>query len=240
MKKYIPLLLLFSLIILTSCYHKVDGGETPEPTQTQNIDGNDQTSEQNTKDEGQSSKQNMDNDTQPSQQGDNNDADQSEDVLTYSQYRELCNDIAENMVLEHFNLIENKPNYIIVDEDITFYQRKFLTVTGDQDSDTTQVRLAYATENLEHILFIDLCYMRKALYNDLLYSNNMRPEALEHIKLLKRYINYILSYKNVLISITYINNTPTGEPDSKITKQSVAIDTARAIVDYLLNYQKNQ
>jgi hypothetical protein len=192
------------------------------------------------KDEDQSSKQNMDNDTQPSQQGANNDADQSEDALTYSQYRKLCDDIAENLVLDHFNLIENKPNYIIVDEDITFYQREFLTVTGDQDSDTTQVRLAYTTENLEHILFIDLCYMRKALYNDLLYSKNMNPEALKHIKILKRYDNHILSYKNVLIIITHINNTPTGEPDSKITKQSVTIDTARALVDYLLNYQKDQ
>lgn len=60
------------------------------------MDSNNQTSEQNMKDDDQSSKQNMDNDTQLSRQGANNDADQSEDALTYSQYRKLCNDIAEN------------------------------------------------------------------------------------------------------------------------------------------------
>jgi len=213
MKKYVFFILLFSLVILSSCYHQVDQGKTPEPTQTQNTN----------------------NEAQPSEQDMNDDANQSENALTYSQYRDLCNDIAENLVLKHFNLIHNEPNYIIVDKDITFYQRQFLTVSGDQDSDTTQVRLAYATEDLEHIIFIDLSYMKKALYNDLLYISNAEPDNLEHIKLLDRYDNCILSYKNILISITYINNTPTGEVDSSITNQSVVIDTARAMVDYLLN-----
>nr|MBO2494645.1 hypothetical protein [Clostridia bacterium] len=213
MKKYVFFILLFSLVILSSCYHQVDQGKTPEPTQTQNTN----------------------NEAQPSEQDMNDDANQSENALTYSQYRDLCNDIAENLVLKHFNLIHNEPNYIIVDKDITFYQRQFLTVSGDQDSDTTQVRLAYATEDLEHIIFIDLSYMKKALYNDLLYISNAEPDNLEHIKLLDRYDNCILSYKNILISITHINNTPTGEVDSSITNQSVVIDTARAMVDYLLN-----
>lgn len=213
MKKYVFFILLFSLVILSSCYHQVDQGKTPEPTQTQNTN----------------------NEAQPSEQDMNDDANQSENALTYSQYRDLCNDIAENLVLKHFNLIHNEPNYIIVDKDITFYQRQFLTVSGDQDSDTTQVRLAYATDDLEHIIFIDLSYMKKALYNDLLYISNAEPDNLEHIKLLDRYDNCILSYKNILISITHINNTPTGEVDSSITNQSVVIDTARAMVDYLLN-----
>ncbi|MFS8500290.1 MAG: hypothetical protein FWJ59_00630 [Caldicoprobacter sp.] len=224
MKKYVFFILLFSLVILSSCYHQVDQGKTPEPTQTQNMNNNVQPSEQN-----------MNNEAQPSEQDMNDDANQSENALTYSQYRDLCNDIAENLVLKHFNLIHNEPNYIIVDKDITFYQRQFLTVSGDQDSDTTQVRLAYATEDLEHIIFIDLSYMKKALYNDLLYSGNKIPSNLKHIKLLGRYDNCILSYKNILISITHIINTPTGEVDSSITNQSVVIDTARAMVDYLLN-----
>jgi hypothetical protein len=137
-------------------------------------------------------------------------------TFSASKYKKICK-LAEKLNFKGYKLVYSTAdydNFMVVEKSLTFNKRKMMSTNGNM-LDPTQERLIFESDDKKSSLFLDIIFLEKDLYNDLVYSNpgiddkELDPKILEY-----NYHENIFSYKNLLVKFTDVpldKNTSNGD-----------------------------
>lgn len=150
--------------------------------------------------------------------------------LSYEEFTDFFNHLDKSLYLEGYDNLDNNdlPQIVYIGEEASFGKRKYLTLDGEQSPLQTQKRIEYSKSDGSELVVIDVIYLDKPLYKDLLYWNDPLPN--KNIKHMKDVVtDNILSYKNTLIKLTVFSASAGNEESIN----NSLINITREVVDLI-------
>lgn len=145
----------------------------------------------------------------------------SKNTLTYEQYEDLFNYMVSNIKIEGFKLKGSTigDNVTIVEKDLTFDKRKYLTLDGNftgSEPKPTDEEFIFENEKQDCQISIGMYFANDSLGNDLIgWSTNLGFNDI-NMNLAKQTDYMIMSYKNCIITI---HQSASNEANDEITKK---------------------
>lgn len=142
-------------------------------------------------------------------------------ALTYDQYEDLFNYVVSNLKIEDFKLKGSTigDNVTIVEEDLTFNKRKYLTLDGSfngSGAKPTDEEFIFENEKQDCQISVGMYFVNEFLGNDLIgWSTNSGFSSI-NLNLAKQTDYMIMSYKNCIITI---HQSANNEANPEITKK---------------------
>lgn len=134
--------------------------------------------------------------------------------FTYEEYNDLFSKMNKSLHLPGYQLVEStsiKKSMIAIDKELSFGKREILTVDGNQNSNLTQERLIYKSDDSSRYTLLDIIFNDEYIGKDLLLWPQ-QTDTTTSIGYLKRYDTALLAYKNVLVQITSLSENKSVNP----------------------------
>ncbi|MCK2157711.1 hypothetical protein [Exiguobacterium sp. 17-1] len=141
-------------------------------------------------------------------------------ILNHDQFKKLFEQMHEYLKIGHFQLEASTlgSDFTIIDRELSFGKRKWLTVDGTSDSSSSQESLYFEDEKQTTQLSIHFAFTDHYIGEDMVqYPSNSGYNKLNQ-KLANKSDLIIISYKNIVISVQ--QNT-LGKIDPETTQLAV-------------------
>lgn len=134
-------------------------------------------------------------------------ASSEEQKMSHEQFENLFFELSDSINVENFEVKgkSDDTNLTVIDKELSFNKRKFLTIDGTKDSPETQERIIYENTSENIVAMIDLIFLENSLNKDLVYWHFNRPHELKNKKALDIFDTAIISYNNLLVKVTVID-----------------------------------
>lgn len=138
----------------------------------------------------------------------NNDKEADKKIFSYEKFIKIIKDIEDNYNMDSFEIIEsssNIQNMIVVEKDITYNKKQFLTNSGNDDgTGETQERIIYKNKSDFYVIF-DIIFTDYYIGNNLIYYKNC-SDTLKNNEIFNSFSDALISYNNIIIKVTLISN----------------------------------
>ena len=159
----------------------------------------------------------------------------NKNILSYSQYIELMTFFKENMSfttipMEFLESTLENPYIIIVNHDMSFDKKNYLTLNNDSN-ESTQYIIIFKDLINEYKLVTSWIYTEVNQDNNLLYlRQNDEENGINDF-------NSIISYNNILIHLQLVSISSNNQLPESFVKENAYVLTE--IIEFLKNYNSN-
>ncbi|CAH1204327.1 hypothetical protein PAECIP111893_02224 [Paenibacillus plantiphilus] len=154
-------------------------------------------------------------------------------LIHYSEYQQIFETFTKELSISGYSYKSGSvgPNIVIMDKDLSFNKREYLTLDGKFDMNNTQPTselLLFENEDSSKQLAIRISYTTSYIGNDLVDWSSSRGYSGTNEALAKKTDLVTLSYKNLILTIL---QTSEEEADMEASKTAV-----RSIISIISKY----
>ncbi|MBQ6447031.1 hypothetical protein KGR20_15745 [Cytobacillus oceanisediminis] len=155
----------------------------------------------------------------------NNDGVKTDPIISYTEYQSLFEKLVSGLVISGYSLDKSTlgNDLIIVDSDLSFGKREFLTADGSNSWESTQETMYFLNKNKDRLLTITISYTDAFIGNDLVFYNSYEGYDLDESLINNDILT--ISYKNLLFTILQTSTAQISMDDT--------VDAGKSIVRFL-------
>lgn len=147
-------------------------------------------------------------------------------LITYSEYQQIFETLTKELSISGYSYKSGSvgPNIVIMDKDLSFNKREYLTLDGKFDMNNTQPTselLLFENEDSSKQLAIRISYTTSYIGNDLVDWSSSRGYSGINESLAKKTDLATLSYKNLILTILQTSEVEAAMEDSKTAVRSI-------------------